>query len=192
MNTKTRKNQIIKISAKLFKEKGYSAVTMRDIAKALDIKAASLHNYITSKQDILKHVIISLSKEFTNAMSTIYSSSESNIHKLHQIIELHVDKPHRNFYEMASLNNNWMHLEKDVAYFLELRESYENNFRNIINQGIASGELTNLNSEVILFSILSTLRNLYMWIPKKDDVNPTEISISLSHILIQGIIINNK
>jgi hypothetical protein len=93
---------------------------------------------------------------------------------------------------MASLNNNWMHLEKDVSYFLELRESYENNFRNIINHGIASGELTNLNSEVILFSILSTLRNLYMWIPKKDDVNPTEISISLSHILIQGIIINNK
>ena len=44
----------------------------------------------------------------------------------------------------------------------------------------------------MLFSILSTLRNLYMWIPKKDDVNPTEISISLSHILIQGIIINNK
>ena len=71
-------------------------------------------------------------------------------------------------------------------------KSYENNFRNIINHGIASGELTNLNSEVILFSILSTLRNLYMWIPKKDDVNPTEISISLSHILIQGIIINNK
>jgi AcrR family transcriptional regulator len=137
LNSKTRKNQIIKISAKLFKEKGYSAVTMRDIAKALDIKAASLHNYITSKQDILKHVIISLSKEFTNAMSTIYSSSESNIHKLHQIIELHVDKPHRNLYEMASLNNNWMHLEKDVAYFLELRESYENNFRNIINQGIS-------------------------------------------------------
>ena len=123
MNTKTRKNQIIKISAKLFKEKGYSAVTMRDIAKALDIKAASLYNYITSKQDILKHVIISLTKEFTNAMNTIYSSSESNIHKLHQIIELHVDKPHRNLYEMASLNNNWMHLEKDVAYFLELRES---------------------------------------------------------------------
>ncbi len=192
MNTKTRKDQIIKISAKLFKEKGYSAVTMRDIAKALDIKAASLYNHITSKQDILKYVIISLAEEFTNAMNTIHSSSESNIHKLHQIIALHVDIAHRNPYEMASLNNNWMHLEKDIAYFLELRESYENNFRNIINQGIASGELTNLNSEVIVFSILSTLRYLYLWIPEKDDVNPSEISISLSHILIQGIIINNK
>ncbi len=192
MNTKTRKDQIIKISAKLFKEKGYSAVTMRDIAKALDIKAASLYNHITSKQDILKYVIISLAEEFTNAMNTIHSSSESNIHKLHQIIALHVDIAYRNPYEMASLNNNWMHLEKDIAYFLELRESYENNFRNIINQGIANGELTNLNSEVIVFSILSTLRYLYLWIPEKDDVNPSEISISLSHILIQGIIINNK
>ena len=192
MLKQSRKEQIIKISAKLFKEKGYSAVTMRDIAKALDIKAASLYNHIASKQDILKYVIISIAEEFTAGMNTIYNSSNTSIDKLHQIISLHVDIAYRNPYEMASLNNNWMHLEKDVAYFLELRESYENNFRNIINHGIASGELTNLNSEVILFSILSTLRNLYMWIPKKDDVNPTEISISLSHILIQGIIINNK
>ena len=39
-----RKSEIVTISAKLFKEKGYSAVTMRDIAQALDIKAASLYN----------------------------------------------------------------------------------------------------------------------------------------------------
>ena len=60
MKKTTRKDQIVKISAKLFKEKGYSAVTMRDIAKALDIKAASLYNHIASKQDILKYVIISI------------------------------------------------------------------------------------------------------------------------------------
>ena len=188
MNKKTRKDQIIKISAKLFKEKGYSAVTMRDIAKALDIKAASLYNHITSKQDILKYVIISLAEEFTNAMNTINSSSESNIHKLHQIIALHVDIAHRNPYEMASLNNNWMHLEKDVAYFLELRESYENNFRNIINHGIASGELTNLNSEVILFSILSTLRSLYVWYQKRGKLDVNVLKKDMVAVLLQGIV----
>ncbi|MFY0629638.1 MAG: TetR/AcrR family transcriptional regulator [Flavobacteriaceae bacterium] len=187
MKKETRKEQIIKTAAKLFKEKGYSAVTMRDIAKALDIKAASLYNHITSKQDILKYVIISLAEEFTERMNVIYTSSDSNIDKLHQIVALHVDIAYRNPYQMSSLNNDWMHLEKDTAYYLELRDSYEDNFRSIIKKGIQSGELIEANPEVVLFSILSALRNLYLWIPKKEDVNPTELSQNLSQVLIHGI-----
>ena len=52
MKTNDRKSEIINVSAKLFRQKGYSAVTMRDIATVLDIKAASLYNHIKSKQEI--------------------------------------------------------------------------------------------------------------------------------------------
>ena len=52
----TRKEEIVKTAAKLFKEKGYSAVTMRDLATAMGIKAASLYNHINSKQEILKEM----------------------------------------------------------------------------------------------------------------------------------------
>jgi len=65
MKPETRKEEIIKTATKLFKEKGYSAVTMRDIAKAMGIKAASLYNHINSKQQILTDIIISLAEEFT-------------------------------------------------------------------------------------------------------------------------------
>ena len=50
MNPTPRKLEIIAIASALFKEKGYSAVTMRDIAKAMGIKAASLYNHIKNKQ----------------------------------------------------------------------------------------------------------------------------------------------
>ncbi len=46
MKKETRKQEIVRKAAKLFKEKGYSAVTMRDIAKDMGIKAASLYNHI--------------------------------------------------------------------------------------------------------------------------------------------------
>jgi len=58
MKVETRKKEIIKTATMLFKEKGYSAVTMRDIAKALGIKAASLYNHINSKQHILRDIIM--------------------------------------------------------------------------------------------------------------------------------------
>ena len=183
----TRKEEIIRVAAKLFKEKGYSAVTMRDLASAMGIKAASLYNHINSKQQILKEIIISLAEEFTQGLQDIQKSNKSNIDKLKDIVKLHVNITSQNTYGMASLNNDWMHLEEKLEYYLQLRSNYEDEFRNIIVQGVHSEEIINDNVEIMLFSMLSTLRSLYLWIPKKEDLNPEELSQQLSQVLINGI-----
>ncbi len=183
----TRKEEIIKTAAKLFKKKGYSAVTMRDLAKAMGIKAASLYNHINSKQDILKEIIISLAEEFTQGMKIIKSSEGTSIQKLHDIVRLHVEITSKNTYGMASLNNDWMHLEEKLDYYLQLRSNYEEEFREILIDGIKNDEIVDSNVDVTLFSILSTLRSLYLWIPKKEDLNTEELAQNLSAVLINGI-----
>ena len=187
MKSENRKQEIIRTAAELFKERGYSAVTMRDLAAALGIKAASLYNHISSKQELLKEIIIAIAEEFTEGMTSIRSSNLSTLEKLKEIIALHVTITSKNTDGMASLNNDWMHLEEQLDYYLELRQNYEANFRDIITQGIASQDLKNEHPEIILFSILTTLRSLYLWIPKKEDLNPEELAQSLSEILIFGI-----
>ncbi|MCK0130534.1 TetR/AcrR family transcriptional regulator [Flavobacteriaceae bacterium F08102] len=187
MKPENRKNEIIETAARLFKEKGYSAVTMRDLAKAMGIKASSLYNHISSKQDLLSAIIISLAEEFTAKMESILNSPSSNIDKLKKIVSIHVCISSEHSNGMASLNNDWMHLEHQLPYYLKLRSEYEENFRRIILAGIDSCEIKNENSEVILFSMLSTLRSLYLWIPNKEDVNTESLTKSLSEVLINGI-----
>lgn len=187
MKLETRKEEIIRTAAKLFKEKGYSAVTMRDLASEMGIKAASLYNHISSKQDILKEIIISLAEAFTEGMKIIKSSNEGTIEKLKLIIALHVRITSNNTFGMASLNNDWMHLEEQLKYYLELRHNYEDNFRDIIKEGIKNRSLINEKPDIILFSVLSTLRSLYMWIPKKEDLNPEKLAKDLNKVLINGI-----
>lgn len=183
----TRKDEIINTAAKLFKEKGYSAVTMRDLAKAMGMKAASLYNHINSKQEILKAIIISLAEEFTKGMDVIKNSEKSVIEKLNLIVALHVDITTKNPYGMASLNNDWMHLEGQLDYYLLLRKNYEQDFVAIIREGISSNEIVDTNPEVIMFSILSTLRSLYLWIPKKEEISSEVLAQNLSDVLINGI-----
>lgn len=183
----TRKEEIIKTAAKLFKEKGYSAVTMRDLAAAMGIKAASLYNHITSKQEILKAIIVSLAQEFTHEMTIIKASDLGAIEKLKLIVALHVEITVKNTYGMACLNNDWMHLEEQLEYYLQLRKQYEQDFIDIIKSGIASDEIMDSNAEIIMFSILSTLRSLYLWIPKKEAVNANDLAETLSKVLINGI-----
>lgn len=182
-----RKSEIIRIAAKLFKEKGYSAVTMRDLAAEMGIKAASLYNHIRSKEDILNTIIISIAEAFTDGMKLIKASNDHCKEKLRQIIELHVRLSSQNIYGMASLNNDWMHLQNQQEYYKVLRANYENDFRKILEEGITSGELINVKPEVMLFSILTTLRSLYLWIPKKEDLDLQELSQTLYQILVEGI-----
>ena len=183
----SRKEEIIRVATKLFKEKGYSAVTMRDIAKSMGIKAASLYNHINSKQDILKTINISLAEQFTAGMLEIKSSGESCVNKLKAIIKLHVTLSSQNIYGMSSLNNDWMHLEEQMPYYIKLRSEYEDDFKNILEQGIGKGELINVKPDVMMFSILTTLRSLYLWIPKKEDIDYHDLTENLSQILLDGI-----
>ena len=60
MQKETRKEEILRVAARLFKNKGYSAVTMRDLATDMGIKAASLYNHISSKQAILQEIVLAI------------------------------------------------------------------------------------------------------------------------------------
>ncbi|MEY2692544.1 MAG: hypothetical protein RIT03_934 [Bacteroidota bacterium] len=189
MKPSERKIEILTAAAQLFKAKGYSAVTMRDLAQALDIKAASLYNHIRSKQEILELIIIGIAEEFTHTISQISTAETNSVQKLEQLIQLHVDITVRNPDALASLNNDWMHLpEKQLQYFLKMREEYEAQFRQIVKTGIAQGELKNQSAEVILFSLLSTLRTLYLWYGKKSGFSEAGLKTQLPQILLQGIV----
>lgn len=184
-----RKTEIIAVAARLFKEKGYSAVTMRDIAQAMDIKAASLYNHIKSKQEILVLTIIEIAEEFTSTILEIGNSNETAIQKIEKVIQLHIDITVRNSDALACLNNDWMHLANDqLAYFISMREQYEEHFRTIIKSGIANGEIKNLNVEVVIFSTLSTLRTLYTWYGRKKSPNATILKSNMTQVLLNGIV----
>lgn len=192
MKIENRKEEIIKVASKLFKEKGFSAVSMRDIAQALGIKAASLYNHITSKQEILSIIIIQVSEKFTKGMNDIIKSDTHTINKLERIIELHVSITVNNANALGSLNNDWMHLaEPKLSYFLELRNQYEENFRQIIKLGVDKGQLAPLNIEVMLFSILSTLRTLYLWYYKKEGVDTQQLVVQMKKVLLRGIVLKS-
>jgi AcrR family transcriptional regulator len=189
MKSTNRKEQIIAVASQLFKEKGYNAVSMRDIADALDIKAASLYNHITGKQEILSTLILEVATEFTKGMNTVVDEDSSPLKKIKKIIELHIEITVAHSEALAALNNDWMHLEgADLSNFTRMREGYEANFRKTILDGIEAGEIKAYHPEVILFSILSTLRTLYLWYERHDDLDIKTLKKDTLAVLLKGVV----
>jgi len=189
MKKLSRKEEIITVASRLFYEKGYNAVSMRDIAQAMGIKAASLYNHINGKQEILSTIILKVAREFTTGMDAVVSENSSPVQKIENVIKLHIDITVTYSEGLAALNNDWMHLEvEDLKDFVKMREDYEENFRKIIKQGIESGEIKAHHPEVILFSILSTLRTLYLWYQKRGKLDVNILKKDMVSVLIKGIV----
>ncbi|AVI50200.1 TetR/AcrR family transcriptional regulator [Pukyongia salina] len=189
MNTATRKEEIVAVASSLFKEKGYNAVSMRDIAQEMGIKAASLYNHISGKQEILSTLILYLARKFTSGMQAVIDSGGTPLDKIKEVIEMHIDITVNHSEALAALNNDWMHLEnEDLSNFVRMREDYEDNFRKIIKQGIEEGDLKPRHPEVILFSILSTLRTLYLWYQKRGKLDVNVLKKDMVAVLLEGIV----
>lgn len=186
----TRKEEILSKATQLFSERGFSAVSMRDIASAIDIKASSLYNHLTSKQEMLSEIIGQLASEFVTHITRVQANSTLNIQqKLALIIEHHINLSLHQPQVIAVLNTEWIHLDGEhLQEFKAKRFDYENTFRQIIKEGISKGELKNLNVEVILFSTLSTLRTLNLWVAKRKHLTPEVLKHDLQRILLSGIV----
>jgi len=82
-----------------------------------------------------------------------------------------------------------MHLtDSDLDYFIKMRNAYEDNFKEIIKKGIQEGEIKNLNIDVIIFSILSTLRTLYIWYNKTNKLSSKALTDNMIKVLLNGIV----
>lgn len=183
-----RKQQILKTAAQLFKERGYAAVTMRDIAETMDIKAASLYNHISGKQELLAILVLEVAHEFTAGMIEIKDVEESAFAKAEKLIALHIKIALRYTNELAVMNTDWIHLE-GAAYveYSGLRKKYENDFKSILEEGVTRGEFMSGNVDTMLFTLLSTLRSIYLWIPRKSQDDLRVLKAELPKLLLYGI-----
>lgn len=189
MKLTRRKLEIVSTAAKLFRKKGYNAVSMRDLAQALDIKAASLYNHISSKQEILAIIILEVAENFTEHINSIFSQHINSIEKLESVIKNHIQITVEKTDALACLNNDWMHLGRsDLENYLVMRNAYEAKMRSIIEQGIQQQELQDRNVDLVLFSLLSTLRTLHLWYSKNKNVSTQLLFEEMKQNLLHGII----
>src|SRR5215204_4733215 len=86
----TRKDVIITKAAKLFREKGFSATSMRDLAEHVGVEAASLYNHISSKAEILQEICFKVANQFMSHIEEVDNSQRTAIAKIEEILRFHI------------------------------------------------------------------------------------------------------
>ena len=182
------KDLILNTSAKLFREKSYPQVSMRGIALELKVKAASLYNHIQSKDEILEGVIFKLVDTFMQTLEETSKKQISTAQKLEDIIKTHIDIAVENPNSFATLNNDWIYLKGEKRLeFIESRTKYEKQLESILIQGMKSKELREANSKIMIYQLLSPLRNIHQW-NRKNYMTTEELKSQLPQLILCGIL----
>src|SRR5881394_2431476 len=106
----SKKDLIVQKAASMFREKGFPATSMRDLAEAVGIEAASLYNHIQSKSEILQEIVFRVSNECNVHMESLEADSTNNIKKIESLIRFHVQMMLNRFDDYTVMINEWIHL----------------------------------------------------------------------------------
>lgn len=184
----SKKEVITQKAAALFKTKGYSAASMRELAETIGVEAPSLYNHIGSKSELLQIICFKVANAFTSQLAAIEKNNESILAKAENIIRFHIVMMLNDFDEVYVANHEWKHLEEPyLSDFLNQRRAYEKRFVQLIEDGIKADELKRSDPYVMGLTILSAVRGLEFWQHHKKNISAETLENDMVNHLLNGI-----
>lgn len=184
----TRKDVIIAKAAKLFREKGFSATSMRDLAEHVGVEAASLYNHISSKAEILQEICFKVANNFLSHIEGVDAAHDSSISKVEAILRFHIRQMIDNYEEVYVSDREWKHLTDPYLSNMQgQRRAYRQRIASIIEQGIQRNEIKNIDAPTVVLIMLHAVSGIESWHRSKKKIEPQLLEDNMVQILIEGL-----
>lgn len=184
----SRKEVIIKAAARLFREKGYKAASMRDLAVKVGVEAASLYNHIRSKAELLHDICFNVANLFFDHIATVEAMDVPAIEKLETLLRFHIRQMLENFEEVYVSDREWRYLaEPYLSNYQNQRRSYRRRFAAIIQQGIEQGQINKIDASTAVLIVLHAVGGIDSWHRSTHKVSGLELEENMVTILVEGL-----
>lgn len=160
----TRRQQIDGVASALFRERGYAATSVREIARALDLQGASLYAHVASKEEVLWSIIDRAAMRFEAAADEAERSEGGPAERLRALVRAHVGVITDDPGAAAVFVHEWRFLAPERrAGILARRDRHEARFRRLISDGVAEGEFGLVDPAIAAAFILGALNSIATW-----------------------------
>jgi len=184
----SRKDLIIKAGAALFREKGFGAASMRDLAENIGIEAASLYNHIKSKNEILESICFGVANDFNAHMDEVELSDASPLEKIETILRFHILQMVEHVEEVLVADREWKHLDEPYrSNFHNQRRNYRKRFATIVEDGIKKNQIKKIDSPTAVLIMLHAVGGIESWHRSTAKITAQEVEENIVRILIDGL-----
>lgn len=184
-----RRDQIQAAAEKLFREKGYLATSMRDIADEMHMKGGgSLYAHIKGKEELLWEIANQAVRAFFGALEPILVKKISPIEKLREAMIAHMLVITAHLGATAVYFDEWRHLTGERrTEFAHFRDDYERQFQRLIHEGIASGEIGPVDERMATLHVLGAMNTIRRWFSPDGRLTSAEVASVIADMLLGGL-----
>lgn len=182
-----RWDQILNAATMSFRENGYEAASLQDIASRVGMLKGSLYNYITSKEDLFFAVVERPATEFMDRLARLRDDQElSVLDKLREIIDqqIHI---YAQAYPAPFVYLGRVRTRAEPR-FEEWDDYYLESLREILRQGVKSGELrADLDVPLAAYALLGMMGWMHAWYEPRGDESDRHIANEFWSLYVGGI-----
>jgi AcrR family transcriptional regulator len=185
--------QVFRIACRIFRERGYHATSMRAISSALGWQPAALYYYYDSKEDLLFKIMETAVDTLTRYVREHVDPNDAASVRLRQAIGAHITLIADHLDELSVFLHEMKSLSPKKREIIQAKSArYEHIFRDIIHDGIASGELADVDPRLARYLILSACNWIYNWYRPDGSYRPEAIASAFSDMILNGVGVKEK
>ena len=189
----TRRQAIEEAASSLFRERGYSGTSVRDIARAVDIQGASLYAHVTSKQDVLWSIVEHMASRFESAADAVEAADPGaqafgrGVYLI-ALVRAHVGVITDDIERASVFVHEWRALQGDRREEIaRRRDAYEARFNAAITDGIRTGAFEVQDPGLAGTYILTALNGLVTWYRPDGRLSPRVIADLYADLSLRAV-----
>ena len=160
----TRAEAIRDAALTLFADRGFRATTMKDIARAVGVRAPSLYTHVRSKDALLIEIMVTTMDDLIEGFHLAVATTRDPGEQLRHATEAHV-RYHTRHRREAFVGNREIPSLKPGArrIILDKRREYSMLFRDLIDRGSKEGIFLRSSSRLVAYAILDMGIGVAAW-----------------------------
>lgn len=161
----TRTEEAIRAAAvALIARSGFAAVTLRDLARAVDLQPGSLYRYFPSKHALLRTLLVGHLEDLLASWRAARPAGGDPLAALEAFVAFHIRYHTTRRDEVFIANMELRSLAPaDYAEVTGLRRAYEASLEEILAAGAAAGRFRLPDVKVATFAIIAMLTGVCTW-----------------------------
>ena len=181
--------EILDSAIQLFREKGYHATSMQDLADAVGLQKGSLYHHIASKEDLLLKIIEQAMNVLIAGVESIMSENISPREKLERAVANHIQVVTGNLGPLTVfIRETYALTPEQQAEIRATRRRYRALFEQILQQGVDRGQFRPHDVQLVSLAMFGLGNSIYQWYQPGGRLRPAEIARQFVDLLLRGIL----
>lgn len=185
---RSRHQELRRAAVRLFREKGYHATSMQDLAEAMELNRGSLYHYIESKEDLLWEVMTGVMAELDAALAPIEASDAPPAERLCAAVAAHLKVAAERPGELTVLQVELKSLSPARRKrIIAARDAYEARWRKILEDGAAAGVFRGTDPKYAGIAILAACNWFTQWYHHGGPLTLDDLSAVFARFFLNGL-----